>query len=256
MKQYLNYIIVEQSVPRINKKLADMFLRMSKLEPDRFRRQAYGKAGIAILNLDKSVKQIKNLKSIEGIGQSTINKINEYIETGRIKKLDLLEATQTKEERKRFPRQVALRKIKRLLLEADMASLKYEIAGSIRRKVGATKDVDILMLTSQMNRWKQILDDIKVKYVTKGSQQVDFFINGIEVNLRGVKADEWGAGLVFFTGSKSFGVNLRRKAAQKGMLLNRYGLFDRKTNIKIAGRTEKGIFDALKEKYIAPERRG
>lgn len=86
----------------------------------------------------------------------------------------------------------------------------------------------------------------------------------VQVDLRVVPAESWGAALMYFTGSKEFNIRLRERSLKMGLTLNEYGLFpedDDKTppqqrGIKpAAGETEEAIFHALKLAYIPPELR-
>lgn len=86
----------------------------------------------------------------------------------------------------------------------------------------------------------------------------------VQVDLRVVPAESWGAALMYFTGSKEFNIRLRERSLKMGLTLNEYGLFpedDDKTppqqrGIKpAAGETEEAIFHALKLAYVPPELR-
>jgi len=86
----------------------------------------------------------------------------------------------------------------------------------------------------------------------------------VQVDLRVVPAESWGAALMYFTGSKEFNIRLRERSLKMGLTLNEYGLFpedDDKTppqqrGIKpAAGDTEEAIFHALKLAYVPPELR-
>lgn len=86
----------------------------------------------------------------------------------------------------------------------------------------------------------------------------------VQVDLRVVPTDSWGAALMYFTGSKEFNIRLRERSLKMGLTLNEYGLFpedDEKTppqqrGIKpVAGETEEEIFHALKLAYVPPELR-
>ncbi len=86
----------------------------------------------------------------------------------------------------------------------------------------------------------------------------------VQVDLRVVPAESWGAALMYFTGSKEFNIRLRERSLKMGLTLNEYGLFpedDDKTppqqrGIKpAAGDTEEAVFHALKLAYVPPELR-
>jgi DNA polymerase (family 10) len=77
--------------------------------------------------------------------------------------------------------------------------------------------------------------------------------NGMDVDLRVVEKESFGAALNYFTGSKDHNVTLRRIAQEKGLKLNEYGLFC--GSKRIAGKTEEGVYKALGLAYVAPELR-
>ena len=67
--------------------------------------------------------------------------------------------------------------------------------------------------------------------------------------------DEWGSGLLWFTGSKTFNIELRYTAKKKGYTLNQHGLFNRDTVERIPIFTEKEILAFLGKNWIPPEKR-
>ena len=79
--------------------------------------------------------------------------------------------------------------------------------------------------------------------------------NGVHVDLRVLKPGSWGAGLFYFTGSKSYNIRIRKEAIKKGYKLNEYGLFDKKTGKMVAGKTELEICRKLGIPFLKPEKR-
>jgi len=79
--------------------------------------------------------------------------------------------------------------------------------------------------------------------------------NGVQSDLRVLKPESWGAGLLYFIGSKNYNIELRKIAIKKGYKLSEYGLFDKKTGKMIAGRTEQEVLKKLGVKYLKPEER-
>jgi DNA polymerase (family 10) len=78
--------------------------------------------------------------------------------------------------------------------------------------------------------------------------------NGLDVDLRVVSEESFGAALAYFTGSKDHNIQMRELAIKKGWKLNEYGLFDKNEKM-IAGRTEEEIYEALDLEWIPPEMR-
>ncbi len=78
---------------------------------------------------------------------------------------------------------------------------------------------------------------------------------GVQVDLRVVKPESFGAALQYFTGSKEHNVRLRELAIRKGLKLNEYGVFRTRTNARIGGREEEEMYKALGLPWIPPELR-
>ncbi len=137
---------------------------------------------------------------------------------------------------------------------------RVEIAGSLRRGAETIGDIDILC---DAKDGKQVVDQFcslgGVKRVlasggTKGSVTV---LTGedreLQIDLRVVKSESFGAALQYFTGSKEHNVRLREIAVKKKWRLNEYGLFDGEK--QLAGRREEEIYKKLNLPWIPPELR-
>jgi len=146
-----------------------------------------------------------------------------------------------------------LRKLKKVA-----GTEQIEVAGSLRRKSDTVGDIDILAASADsaalMSAFTSLPDVAKVSAqgATKSSIATT---DGMQIDLRVVPAESFGAALQYFTGSQSFNVATRKLAIQKGMKLNEYGLFDAKTGEQLAGETEKEVFKELGLKYVPPEKR-
>ena len=79
--------------------------------------------------------------------------------------------------------------------------------------------------------------------------------DGIQVDLRVVDEDSFGAALQYFTGSKQHSIRLREMAVKAGLKLNEYGVFKEPGDKKIGGKTEEEMYKALKLPWIPPELR-
>src|SRR4026209_3018126 len=80
---------------------------------------------------------------------------------------------------------------------------------------------------------------------------------GMQVDLRVVPAESFGAALQYFTGSKEHNVILRGRAKDQGLKINEWGVFrvNGKEETRIAGATEKEVYDTLKLPVFPPELR-
>lgn len=135
---------------------------------------------------------------------------------------------------------------------------KISIAGSIRRWKDTIKDIDILVTSNDpskvMNVFVHIPDvkDILMKGPTKSSVILK---EGIQVDLRVVEEESFGAALAYFTGSKAHNIRLREMASKMGLKINEYGIFREKDDKKIGGEKEEDIYRILGLPYIPPELR-
>ena len=92
--------------------------------------------------------------------------------------------------------------------------------------------------------------------LVKGDNKVSFKLrNGLQVDVRTLAPDSYGAGLQYFTGSKSHSVALRQRALKMGLTLNEYGLCQVTDNKCVASKTEEDIYHKLKLDWIPPELR-
>jgi DNA polymerase (family 10) len=78
---------------------------------------------------------------------------------------------------------------------------------------------------------------------------------GIQVDLRVVEEDSFGAALQYFTGSKQHNIKLREMAVKAGLKINEYGVFKEPGDKKVGGKKEEDVYKALKLPYIPPELR-
>lgn len=151
-----------------------------------------------------------------------------------------------------------------------------EIAGSIRRMKETIGDIDILITTAKKEDNKDIMDfftnrNYIKKIISKGNTKSSVILkqNNTQVDLRIIDDKIFGAGLLYFTGSKDHNIELRKIAIKKGYKLSEYGLYKITRNNNndqnkinnhfskelklIAGKTEKEIYEKLSMRYIDPE---
>ncbi|MBI3991537.1 MAG: DNA polymerase III, partial [Candidatus Omnitrophica bacterium] len=126
-------------------------------------------------------------------------------------------------------------------------------AGSLRRRKETVRDIDILVSSdkpgSVMDAFAGMegVSKVLAKGATKSSIRTK---ENIQVDVRVVEPDSYGAALAYFTGSKAHNICLRRMAMDKGYKINEYGIFYEKTGQKIAGREEKDIYNFFNLPYI------
>jgi DNA polymerase (family 10) len=141
---------------------------------------------------------------------------------------------------------------------------KITPAGSLRRGRETVGDLDIL-ITGQVccddeARQKLIAHIIKLpglmEIIASGENKVSFRMRGgMQVDVRLLSPDSFGAAMQYFTGSKAHNVALRQRALKMGYTLSEYSLAQVDTEQVVAGRTEEEIYAKLKLDYIPPELR-
>jgi DNA polymerase (family X) len=136
------------------------------------------------------------------------------------------------------------------------AAAKVEPAGSFRRRRETVGDIDLLATSSDPARVvEHFLKCPRIERVLgAGETKVTVVLkSGLQVDLRVVARDSYGAALVYFTGSKDHGVHIRKIAQRLKLTLNEYGLFRGKKSI--AGETEEQVYAKLGLQWIPPELR-
>jgi DNA polymerase (family 10) len=128
--------------------------------------------------------------------------------------------------------------------------------GSVRRGAETSGDLDILASGAEASLADAFIAYPSVERVlARGGTKASVWLRaGMQADLRIVSADQRGAALQYFTGSKAHNIALRDRALERGWKLNEYGLFDA-TEQAIAGATEEGIYRALGLRFIPPELR-
>jgi DNA polymerase (family 10) len=186
------------------------------------------------------------IAGIEGFGEKTQQKILNNIESARKGQERMLLG-------KAFP-------IAEKLRERLEKSAKFEeitVVGSFRRRKPTVGDIDILSASSEPEKAMEEftgMEDVE-DILGEGETKSSVIISGnLQVDLRIVEEESYGAALQYFTGSIDHNVALRTIAVDKDLKLNEYGLFDSE-DTKIAGETEKAVYSKLGMDYIEPELR-
>ena len=203
------------------------------------------------------------------LGISTISALEEAVKEGRLRELfgmgpkkeeNILRGIRLLREskgRKILGQALPLvEEIISLLKERSKTLNKIEPAGSLRRMRETVGDLDILATGTDP---KEIIDtfvslppvvEVLASGTTKGSVIVS---SGMQIDLRVVPEDSYGAALQYFTGSKAHNIHLRNIAKDRGLKINEYGVF--RGEEKIAGKEEEEVYAALSLPFIPPELR-
>ena len=135
---------------------------------------------------------------------------------------------------------------------------QISLAGSLRRMKETIGDVDILASSDypdEVMAYFVKYEDVQ-EVLLQGSTKTSVLLqDNLQVDLRVVPKESYGAALQYFTGSKEHNVAMRSLAIKNGFKLNEYGLFDKESEKNRGGRTEEEIYTLLGLQYIPPELR-
>ncbi|MBC2878586.1 MULTISPECIES: DNA polymerase/3'-5' exonuclease PolX [Streptomyces] len=131
-------------------------------------------------------------------------------------------------------------------------------AGSLRRMRETIGDIDVLVAADDpepfMEAFRALPDTAEV--IAGGRKKTSVRTStGLQVDLRVLPPDAWGAGLLYFTGSRAHNIRIREIAVRKELKLSEYGLFRVKTGRKVASRTEEEVYARLGLPWIPPDLR-
>lgn len=128
-------------------------------------------------------------------------------------------------------------------------------AGSLRRMRETIGDIDVLVAADDpepfMEAFRALPDTAEI--IASGRKKTSVRTStGLQVDLRVLPPDAWGAGLLYFTGSRAHNIRIREIAVRKELKLSEYGLFRVKTGRKVASRTEEEVYARLGLPWIPP----
>ena len=140
-------------------------------------------------------------------------------------------------------------------LEAVPGVEAVQYCGSLRRFRDTVADLDILVATDDGSAVIERLVGLASIRETIGSGATKTSVltqSGLQIDVRIVRMDQWGAATLYFTGSKDHNIALRQLAIRKGWLLNEYALADAESGEIVASETEDEIYEALNIAYVLP----
>jgi DNA polymerase (family X) len=138
-------------------------------------------------------------------------------------------------------------------------------AGSLRRGKETVGDLDLLVTLAHGKHSADAVEEISAhilkfpgidQTLAHGENKVSFVLkNGLQVDVRILDKESYGAALLYFTGSKEHNVTLRGRSNKMGYTLNEYALATLKGERPVASATEEDIYEKLGLDYIPPELR-
>ena len=205
-----------------------------------------------VADVDKLAREGK-LRDLPGFGEKSEQNILKAVEThkrstGRFR-LDVTEA--------------AAAAIIAHIEKHPKAVASVTPAGSLRRGKETVGDLDLLLTLADGYTAQKHIDALAehiLKYpridqvLAHGENKVSFTLDsGLQVDVRLLDKNSFGAALLYFTGSREHNVTLRGRANDMGYTLNEYALATLKAEKRVAGRTEEEIYAKLKLDFIPPE---
>jgi DNA polymerase (family 10) len=312
-----------------NTELAQIFREIAlylEMQEEKFKPRAYEKVAYSLEALEEPVSGIykrggvKALRQIPGVGEAIGAKIEEILQTGKLRYYDelkkevpvdvssltaiegigpkmvklLYEKLKVKnvadlEEAARAGKVRSLPHLGEKMEQKILKGIEFLKQGSGRFTLGSVyplileidqrlrdlPDVQNVVVAGSIRRRKETVGDGDILAISRRPEKImDFFVsmpevmhvhgrgstktmiklkNGMDVDLRVVPEESFGAALNYFTGSKEHNVALRRIAQEKGLKLNEYGLFRGKK--RVAGRTEEEVYERLGLSFVPPEMR-
>ncbi len=142
----------------------------------------------------------------------------------------------------------------RKFLEFQKDIDKLIVAGSFRRRRETVRDIDILITTdSPLKVISLFLQFPEIdKIVARGETRCTVILqSGMQVDIRVVSKESYGAALHYFTGSKAHNIGIRKMGVRLGLKINEYGIW--KEGSRIAGEKEEDVFRVVGLPFIQPE---
>jgi DNA polymerase (family X) len=220
-------------------------------------RQLHEALGIDSIEALEAAIEAQQLRTLPGLGPKTEDNLRESIrrigakDSGRIPAADALGIAEELCGR----------------LRALPEALEVAYAGSLRRMRDTIGDIDVLVASSEPAPVMEALrtSDLVKEILAAGEKKTSVLtVRDLQVDLRVVEPEAWGAALVYFTGSKAHNIRVRERAVRRDLILNEYGLHRRvvddesgtaSTGERLASRTEEDVYAALGMAFVpAPMR--
>ena len=195
---------------------------------------------------------------------STLADLERVVKTGRLHELRGFGPIIEKKLSAALKKPVTKKRFKLSVAEAEADALvgflrnggRVVVAGSYRRRRDTVGDLDVVVTAKDgaMVGDKLVGYENVAEVLAHGPTRTTVVLrSGLQVDVRAVPEESYGAALLYFTGSQAHNIALRGLAAHRGWKLNEYGLFSGKR--RIAGLTEEEIYKKLGLSFIPPELR-
>lgn len=219
--------------------------------------QGLGPKSIALLYQHHSVKNVEDLERI-----CREKKLRELPRMGvKLEEKVLRSIEAYRKSAGRFLMNFGTRAAEELIAEISAVPdvHRVEAAGSLRRGKETIGDLDLLVTGPSANAVLELVSKHPKAHEVLGLGQnktsIRYGLEGLQVDVRALPEESFGAAMQYFTGSKEHNVALRTLALKQGLTLNEYGLFTLEGNERVGGATEEEIYERLGFAWIPPELR-
>jgi DNA polymerase (family 10) len=259
-------------IPGIGKSLAEKIEEIVTTGRSRFLQELQGKVPAGLTELLKleglGPKKVKLL--YDELGVDSVDRLEKAAQAGRLRDLAgmgvkteekvLKSVEQYRAGMGRFKLSTGFTYAQSLLdyLKGVPGLKRLDPAGSFRRRRETIGDLDILAICDKgckvMDRFTKYGDvaEVLAKGETKSSVRLKC---GLQVDVRVLEEESYGAALHYFTGSKSHNIGIRDRAKELGLKVSEYGVFRAKDEKRLSGADEEDVFRAVGLPFIPPELR-
>src|SRR3954447_12577347 len=222
-------------------------------------------AGVRALTAIPTLGPKKALVLYEELGISSVDELAEAIPAGRLEGLKGFGA-KTEENilhgielmRRAGDRvliDVAMGVAEEIIAELSPLAGRCEFAGSLRRSKETIGDVDILATAEDSGPLMAAFAGLPLvaEVIAQGEKKTSIrTVKGLQVDLRVVPPESWGAALQYFTGAKAHNVRTREIAVRAGLKLSEYGLFEVESGDLVVSATEEEVYERLGLPWVPP----
>ncbi len=234
-------------------------MRLPGLGPKKARK-LWDELGIETMEALEEAASEGRIATLAGFGEKTQDRILEGIAQYRtnVSRFRLVEADEL------LPPLLAY-------LEETPGLQRLEVAGSYRRRLETIGDIDLLALAEDPGALSERLTAFPSvdKVLGAGGTKTSVTLrSGLQVDLRVVPPESWGAALIYFTGSKEHGIKLRQRALDRELRISEYGVFKipelemeaeergrASEGEMVAGETEEEVYAAVDLPFVPPAMR-
>jgi DNA polymerase (family 10) len=211
--------------------------------------------------LAKSIQQrfrVKNIRELQKLARAgkllELPHFKEKMQENILKGINILQRS-----KEQFLLSEALTLSERVLayLKTIPSVTECETAGSLRRRKEVIHDIDIVVATKNAAKAVKEISHYEgiSQVLAQGSKKISVILKeGIQLDVRMVRPQEFGAALVYLTGSKAHNITIRERAVRMGYKINEYGVFNKKGKC-VASAREADVYKAIGLAYIPPEMR-